>query len=184
MGALKTVEVLRRFFSANPVTCTAAEIQSDVVHRLLPEMLSFRTSFTKHLADTFVGDWIKATIESGLVDHGDKCAVCEQRQCLPPHVIERSCRLVVIHAHTALDRDLVWSSRVGPAVELCIQADGERTEPPHAGLARDDDAGGLFDGLLECGYRTAGTYTFGGGVNEVQRAIIAMAGLRLPRSRR
>jgi alkylation response protein AidB-like acyl-CoA dehydrogenase len=30
----------------------------------------------------------------------------------------------------------------------------------------------------------AGVYTFGGGVNEVQRDIIAMAGLGLPRARR
>jgi alkylation response protein AidB-like acyl-CoA dehydrogenase len=52
------------------------------------------------------------------------------------------------------------------------------------GIVITGETGALFDGLLECGYRTAGTYTFGGGVNEVQRAIIAMAGLRLPRSRR
>ena len=41
----------------------------------------------------------------------------------------------------------------------------------------------LFDGKLEAAYRSAVTYTFGGGVNEVQRDIIAMAGLGMPRAR-
>jgi alkylation response protein AidB-like acyl-CoA dehydrogenase len=39
----------------------------------------------------------------------------------------------------------------------------------------------LFGGGLEQGYRAATVNTFGGGVNEVQRDIIAMAGLLLPR---
>jgi alkylation response protein AidB-like acyl-CoA dehydrogenase len=42
----------------------------------------------------------------------------------------------------------------------------------------------LADGLLESAYRLAMVNTFGGGVNEVQRDIIAMAGLGLPRARR
>ncbi len=37
---------------------------------------------------------------------------------------------------------------------------------------------------LEAAYRGAMVNTFGGGVNEVQRDIIAMAGLGLPRARR
>jgi len=53
-----------------------------------------------------------------------------------------------------------------------------------AGLIREGEEGALFDGHLEKAFRTAATYTFGGGVNEVQRDIIAMAGLFLPRSRR
>ena len=48
------------------------------------------------------------------------------------------------------------------------------------GLAR----GVLADGLLESAYRLAMVNTFGGGVNEVQRDIIAAAGLQLPRARR
>jgi len=44
--------------------------------------------------------------------------------------------------------------------------------------------GALADGLLESAYRLAMVNTFGGGVNEVQRDIIAMAGLGLPRARR
>jgi len=53
-----------------------------------------------------------------------------------------------------------------------------------SGIALPGEPGALFDGLLEHAYRSATTYTFGGGVNEVQRDIIAMAGLGLPRARR
>lgn len=50
------------------------------------------------------------------------------------------------------------------------------------GLVRSKAA--LSDGLLESAYRMAMVNTFGGGVNEVQRDIIAAAGLGLPRTRR
>jgi hypothetical protein len=53
-----------------------------------------------------------------------------------------------------------------------------------AGIVVSGEPGAIFGGLLENAYRTAGTYTFGGGVNEVQRDIIAAAGLRLPRKKR
>jgi hypothetical protein len=53
-----------------------------------------------------------------------------------------------------------------------------------AGLLRAGEPGALFGGLLEQAYRSAVTLTFGGGVNEVQRDIIAIAGLGLPRARR
>ncbi|MFP6627305.1 MAG: acyl-CoA dehydrogenase family protein [Deltaproteobacteria bacterium] len=53
-----------------------------------------------------------------------------------------------------------------------------------AGLVCRGEEGAMFGGLLEQAYRGATTLTFGGGVNEVQRDIIAMAALRLPRSRR
>jgi alkylation response protein AidB-like acyl-CoA dehydrogenase len=53
-----------------------------------------------------------------------------------------------------------------------------------AGLLRRGEPGALFGGLLESAYRGAMVNTFGGGVNEVQRDIIAMAGLGLPRGRR
>jgi 3-oxocholest-4-en-26-oyl-CoA dehydrogenase alpha subunit len=53
-----------------------------------------------------------------------------------------------------------------------------------AGLVRAGEPGALFGGLLEQAYRSAVTLTFGGGVNEVQRDIIALAGLGLPRARR
>jgi alkylation response protein AidB-like acyl-CoA dehydrogenase len=53
-----------------------------------------------------------------------------------------------------------------------------------AGTVVQGEPGALFGGLLEQAYRAAVTLTFGGGVNEVQRDIIAAAGLRLPRARR
>jgi len=53
-----------------------------------------------------------------------------------------------------------------------------------AGLVKAGEQGVLFGGLLEQAYRGATTLTFGGGVNEVQRDIIAMAGLGLPRAQR
>ncbi|MCP4003643.1 MAG: acyl-CoA dehydrogenase [bacterium] len=53
-----------------------------------------------------------------------------------------------------------------------------------AGLVRRSQTGALFGGLLESAYRLAMVNTFGGGVNEVMRDIIAMAGLGLPRARR
>jgi len=53
-----------------------------------------------------------------------------------------------------------------------------------AGIVRQFENGALFNGLLEQAYRGAMVETFGGGVNEVQRDIIAMAGLGLPRARR
>ncbi len=52
------------------------------------------------------------------------------------------------------------------------------------GLIRTGQPRALSDGLLESAYRLAMVNTFGGGVNEVQRDIIAMAGLGLPRARR
>ena len=52
------------------------------------------------------------------------------------------------------------------------------------GIVRHGQPKALADGLLESAYRLAMVNTFGGGVNEVQRDIIAMAGLGLPRARR
>jgi len=53
-----------------------------------------------------------------------------------------------------------------------------------AGTVEAGEPGAMVGGLLEQAYRGAMTLTFGGGVNEVQRDIIAMAGLRLPRAQR
>ncbi len=52
------------------------------------------------------------------------------------------------------------------------------------GIVRHGQPSALANGLLESAYRLAMVNTFGGGVNEVQRDIIAMAGLGLPRARR
>ena len=44
--------------------------------------------------------------------------------------------------------------------------------------------GELFQSEIEKACRQALVNTFGGGVNEVQREIIAMAGLKMPRVKR
>jgi 3-oxocholest-4-en-26-oyl-CoA dehydrogenase alpha subunit len=53
-----------------------------------------------------------------------------------------------------------------------------------AGYLVDGTPGAVLRGHLEQLYRHAPVGTFGGGVNEVQREIIGMAGLGLPRAPR
>jgi 3-oxocholest-4-en-26-oyl-CoA dehydrogenase alpha subunit len=53
-----------------------------------------------------------------------------------------------------------------------------------AGYLKRDTPGAVLRGELEAAYRHAPVGTFGGGVNEVQREIIGMAGLGLPRAPR
>jgi alkylation response protein AidB-like acyl-CoA dehydrogenase len=66
--------------------------------------------------------------------------------------------------------------------ELCIELYRLMLEiTSTAGLVPQFKPGALFGGALEQAYRAATVNTFGGGVNEVQRDIIAMAGLLLPR---
>jgi alkylation response protein AidB-like acyl-CoA dehydrogenase len=50
-----------------------------------------------------------------------------------------------------------------------------------AGTLKQGSAGAVLAGNLEVEYAGATIGTFGGGVNEIQREIIAMAGLRMPR---
>jgi alkylation response protein AidB-like acyl-CoA dehydrogenase len=52
------------------------------------------------------------------------------------------------------------------------------------GLLKRGSPGALLRGELERHYRATLVLTFGGGVNEVQRDIIAAAGLGLPRAGR
>ena len=52
----------------------------------------------------------------------------------------------------------------------------------HAAVRKDDTA--PLEGELEAAYRLAVINTFGGGANELQRDIIAMAGLGMPRAPR
>jgi 3-oxocholest-4-en-26-oyl-CoA dehydrogenase alpha subunit len=49
------------------------------------------------------------------------------------------------------------------------------------GCLKEGSPGALLEGRLERFYRTTLVLTFGGGVNEVQRDIIAMVGLGMPR---
>jgi alkylation response protein AidB-like acyl-CoA dehydrogenase len=51
-----------------------------------------------------------------------------------------------------------------------------------AAYLKGDSAGAILRGRLEFVYRTSPILTFGGGTNEIQRDIIAMAGLQMPRS--
>jgi len=53
-----------------------------------------------------------------------------------------------------------------------------------AGYLKRGSPGALLRGRLETYYRTTLVLTFGGGVNEVQRDIIATAGLQMPRAPR
>jgi alkylation response protein AidB-like acyl-CoA dehydrogenase len=52
------------------------------------------------------------------------------------------------------------------------------------GIVKTGSPGAVLRGRIEMYYRTTLVLTFGGGVNEVQRDIIAMAGLGLPRAPR
>ena len=52
------------------------------------------------------------------------------------------------------------------------------------GYVRDGSPEAVLQGRLERMYRTMLILTFGGGTNEVQRDIIAMAGLGMPHYKR
>jgi 3-oxocholest-4-en-26-oyl-CoA dehydrogenase alpha subunit len=52
------------------------------------------------------------------------------------------------------------------------------------GITKAGSPGAILHGRIEMYYRTTLVLTFGGGVNEVQRDIIAMAGLAMPRAPR
>ncbi|MBV9721069.1 MAG: acyl-CoA dehydrogenase, partial [Mycobacterium sp.] len=53
-----------------------------------------------------------------------------------------------------------------------------------AGTVDGDSPGAALGGRIESGYRNGLILTFGGGTNEIQRDIIAMAGLGMPRAPR
>ncbi|MDG4668188.1 acyl-CoA dehydrogenase family protein [Mycobacterium sp. 236(2023)] len=67
--------------------------------------------------------------------------------------------------------------------ELTQQVAGELLDVVGHSAVRKDDAAPL-KGELESAYRLAVINTFGGGANELQRDIIAMAGLGMPRAPR
>ena len=62
------------------------------------------------------------------------------------------------------------------AYRLLLEVVGQR------GALKRDSAAVVLEGRLEMLYRAMLILTFGGGTNEVQRDIIAMAGLNMPRS--
>jgi alkylation response protein AidB-like acyl-CoA dehydrogenase len=53
-----------------------------------------------------------------------------------------------------------------------------------SGTLKVGSPGAALEGRLERFYRMSLVLTFGGGCNEIQRDIIAMTGLRMPRARR
>ena len=53
-----------------------------------------------------------------------------------------------------------------------------------AGMIRRDSPESLIGGRIERMYRSMLILTFGGGTNEIQRDIIAMVGLAMPRAPR
>ncbi len=53
-----------------------------------------------------------------------------------------------------------------------------------AGTLKEGSPGAVLQGHVEHEVRLATINTFGGGVNEVQRELVAMLGLRMPRSLR
>jgi alkylation response protein AidB-like acyl-CoA dehydrogenase len=53
-----------------------------------------------------------------------------------------------------------------------------------AGALQPGSPGSILDGRIDLAYRWSLVLTFGGGVNEVQREIIATAGLGMPRAKR
>jgi hypothetical protein len=50
-----------------------------------------------------------------------------------------------------------------------------------ASTLRAESPGAVLEGALEVQYRACQINTFGGGVNEIQREIVSMAGLGMPR---
>ena len=64
------------------------------------------------------------------------------------------------------------------AYRLLLEVLGDR------GTIRDGSPGALLTGRIERAYRSTIIFTFGGGANEVQRDIIAMVGLGMPRAPR
>jgi alkylation response protein AidB-like acyl-CoA dehydrogenase len=101
---------------------------------------------------------------------------------------------VKLEALTTLNWRMAWSISQGHpdmaeasavkvfGTELFIECDKLMLEiVGAAGVVKEGEPGALFGGHLEHTYRAATTLTFGGGVNEIQRDIIAMAGLLLPR---
>ena len=52
-----------------------------------------------------------------------------------------------------------------------------------AGSIAAESPGAILKGKIEFRWRVGSILTFGGGTNEIQRDIIAMAGLWMPRTR-
>ena len=96
-------------------------------------------------------------------------------------------KLVNLRVNTAMTKGVLNMGEASAAkvfgTELTQQVARELLEVlDHNGLRRGNDA--PLRGALESAYRFAVINTFGGGANEIQRDIIAMAGLGMPRAPR
>ena len=96
-------------------------------------------------------------------------------------------KLVNLRVNAAMTKGVLNMGEASAAkvfgTELTQQVARELLEVlDHNGLRRGDEA--PLRGALESAYRFAVINTFGGGANEIQRDIIAMAGLGMPRAPR
>jgi 3-oxocholest-4-en-26-oyl-CoA dehydrogenase alpha subunit len=96
-------------------------------------------------------------------------------------------KLINLRVNAAMTKGVLNMGEASAAkvfgTELTQQVAGQLLEVlDHNGLRRGTDA--PLRGALESAYRVAVISTFGGGANEIQRDIIAMAGLGMPRAPR
>ena len=96
-------------------------------------------------------------------------------------------KLINLRVNAAMTKGVLNMGEASAAkvfgTELTQQVAGQLLEVlDHNGLRRGADA--PLRGALESAYRIAVISTFGGGANEIQRDIIAMAGLGMPRAPR
>lgn len=131
-----------------------------------------------------VADWAHSTVWSGSATVADQpwAQVCLGRaRALLAALRLMNWNLVSdIHSNTlsaqrASAVKVFASETVLEVHRLLMQVLGDR------GYLQRDSPHALVDGLLEIGYRFGLVPTFGGGPNEVQREIVARAGLGTPR---
>jgi hypothetical protein len=104
---------------------------------------------------------------------------------------------VRLEALRMLNWRMVWamsSAKLNPADASTVKVYGTETLIEvfrtlleivgQAGSLEPGSAGAVLEGRLDHAYRWSLILTFGGGVNEVQREIIAQAGLGMPRGKR
>ena len=75
------------------------------------------------------------------------------------------------------DFDTTWFLAAG---DFAATYNGPSFATPVAALVEAASPGAQIDGQIENDARMSTINTFGGGVNEIQREIVSMAGLRMP----
>jgi hypothetical protein len=129
-----------------------------------------------------IADWARETREGGarVIDRG-----WVQQNLARVHAKAQALRLMNWKQAWAADRGqpgMADSSAIKVyGSELNIEAYRALLEVLGArGVLQKESPGAVLQGRIEAAYRNALILTFGGGANEVQRDIIAMAGLGLP----